>query len=105
MKFHTKKLSLLLVIFFCLTGCNFGDNSSKKLSENRVADINLLQIKIDNIDSEITRLNMHNRELVSSSFQSQKRISMNQVKISELESEKGILLNKLMAIYETEGEH
>jgi len=105
MKFHLKKLTLLFIIFFCLTGCNFEDNSSKELSENRIAEIALLKIKIDDIDSEIIRLNMHNRELGSSSFQSQKRLSMNQIKISELESEKGTLLNKLKAINETEGEH
>ena len=94
-----------MVVFFCLTGCNYGDNSGKKLPVNRVADLTLLKIKIDNIDSEIIRLNMHNRELGSGSFQSQKRISMNQVKISELESEKGILLNNLKTINETDGEY
>ena len=105
MNFHIKKLTLLVVIFFCLTGCKLGDSSDKKLSENRVADIILLEIEIDKIDSEITSLNMHNRELDSSSFQSQERISINQEKISRLESKKLILLNKLKEIYETEGEY
>ena len=99
MNFHIKKLTLLVVIFFCLTGCKFEDSSDKKLSENRVADIILLEIEIDKINSEITRLNMHNRELDSGSYQSQERISMNKEKISRLESEKGILLIQLKEIY------
>ena len=100
-----KNLTLLLSIFLFFTGCSSGNNAEYKLSENRIADIAILKIRIEKTDLEITRLITHNRKLNSSSKQSQKLISSNQAKISELESEKDILLNNLNVIYEIEREY
>ena len=105
MRLHVKKLTLLLSIFLVLTGCSSGNNAEYKLSENRIADIAILKIRIENIDLEITRLITDNRKLNPSSKQSQKLISSNLATISELESEKDILLNNLNVIYEIEREH
>jgi len=100
-----KNLTLLLSIFLFCTGCSSGNNAEYKLSENRIADIAILEIRIANIDEEITRLITHNRKLNPSSKQSQKLNSSNQAKISELESGKETLLNELNVIYEIEREH
>ena len=75
------------------------------MSENRIADIAILEIRIANIDEEITRLITHNRKLNPSSKQSQKLISSNLATISELESEKETLLKNLNVIYEIEREY
>jgi hypothetical protein len=49
-----KKLILLLVIFLTFTGCDSGNNAENRLSENRIADIVLLKIEIEDIDSTIS---------------------------------------------------
>jgi hypothetical protein len=105
MRLHVKNLTLLLSIFLFFTGCSSGNNAEYKFSENRIADIGILKIRMENNDLEITRLITHNRKLNPSSKHSQKLISINQEKISELESEKDILLNNLNVIYEIEREY
>ena len=105
MRFHVKKLTLLLSIFLVLTGCSSGNNADNRLTENRIADIALLKIEIEDIDSKISHFIRLNERYSSSSSRSQKLINRNQAKISELESEKDILLNNLNVIYEIEREY
>jgi len=101
MRRHLKKLTLLLVIFLILTGCNFANDADNKLSENRIADIILLKIKIDEIDMQISRLIISNNKFSSNPLRFQNSNSRNQLEISELESEKEILLKKLNELNET----
>ena len=93
-----------MIVLLVLAGCNSGNNADNKLLEDRVADSILLKIKINEIESQIYRLITSNRDLSSNSSRYQKLINRNQAKISEFESEKEILLNKLNVIYETERE-
>jgi hypothetical protein len=79
-----------------LTGCSYENNVENKLSEDRIADIALLQIKIEGIDSQISLLFTSNRQLSSDSLHSQKFISNNQTKISELKSQKEILEKEVL---------
>ena len=104
MRVHVRELTLLLFVFLALAGCNSGNNADNKLLEDRVADSILLKIKINEIESQRYRLITSNRDLSSNSSRYQKLINRNQAKISEFESEKEILLNKLNVIYETERE-
>ena len=93
-----------MIVLLVLAGCNSGNNADNKLPEDRVADSILLKIKINEIESQRYRLITSNRDLSSNSSRYQKLINRNQAKISEFESEKEILLNKLNVIYETERE-
>jgi hypothetical protein len=83
-----------------LTGCN-----SENYSDNRTADIILLEMKINDIELEISHINMQIRKVSSNSRLSQKKINMEMAKIRELESEREILVNELMAISKTEDEY
>jgi len=57
MSHHVKKLTLLLAILFSLACCYSGNNLNDiNLSKNRIADMTILKIKIENIDLEITSL-------------------------------------------------
>ena len=57
MSHHVKKLTLLLAILFSLACCDSGNNLNDiNLSKNRIADMTILKIKIENIDLEITSL-------------------------------------------------
>jgi hypothetical protein len=100
-----KKLTLLLSIFLVLTGCSSGNNAENRLSENRIADIALLKIEIENIDSTIFHIIKSNERLSSSSPLSQRVISKNQEEISKLESQRDILEKKIMVPYEIEQEY
>ena len=54
---HVKKLTLLLAILFSLAYCDSGNNLNDiNLSKNRIADMTILKIKIENIDLEITSI-------------------------------------------------
>jgi hypothetical protein len=105
MRLHVKNLTLLLSIFLFFTGCSSGNNAEYKFSENRIADIAILKIRMENNDLEITHLITHNRKLNPSSKHFQKLISSNQEKISELKSRKEALLNELNVIHEIEREY
>jgi hypothetical protein len=100
-----KKLTLLLSIFLVLTGCSSGNVAENKLSENRIADIVLLKIEIEDIDSTISHIIKSNERLSSSSPLSQRVISRNQEEISKLESQRDILEKKIMVLYEIEQEY
>jgi hypothetical protein len=100
MRIHIKKLTLLLFVLFALARCDSVNNSDEiYLSQNRIADIALLEIQIKDIDSKITRLTTRNRQLSPSSSLSKTIINENQIKISELQSQKEILENKVMVLY------
>ena len=100
-----KNLTLLLSIFLVLTGCSSGNNADNRLSENRIADIALLEIKIKDIDSKTTRLTTSNRQLSPSSPLSKKIIHENQIKSSELQSQREILENEVKLLYESKQEY
>jgi len=106
MRIHIKKLSLLLFVFLALAGCDSGINSDEnKLTENRIADIALLEIHIQDVDSEITQLVKSNKQLSPSSTLSKRIINENQIKISELQSQRDILEKKIMVLNEIEQEY
>ena len=67
MRQNVKKLILLLVIFLTFTGCGSeNDSNDIYLSENRIADIAILKIEMEDIDSRISRI-IKSNELISSS--------------------------------------
>ena len=106
MRIHIKKLTLILFVLFALARCDSVNNSDEiNLSQNRIADIALLEIEIQNIDSQITQLIKSNKQLSPSSFPSKKIINENQIKISELQSQKEILENKVMVLYESKRDY
>ena len=106
MRTHIKKLTLLLFVLFALARCDSVNNSDEiNLSKNRVADITLLEIKIQNIDSEIKQLIISNKQLSPSSTLSKKIINDNQIKISELQSQREILENEVKVLYESKQEY
>ena len=106
MRHHVKKLILLLVIFLTFTGCDSGNNPNDiYLSENRIADLAMLKIEMENIDSKISHIIKSNERISSSSPLSQRVISRNQEEISKLESQRDILEKKIMVLYEIEQEY
>jgi hypothetical protein len=106
MRHHVKKLILLLVIFLTFTGCDSVNNPNDiYLSENRIADLALLKIKMEKIDSEISSLINSNERPGSSSPQSQKLISRNQEKIRKFKSQRDILEKEVMLLHEIEQEY
>jgi len=106
MRIQIKKLTLLLFVLFALAGCDSVNNSDEiNLSNNRIADIALLEIKIQDIDSEITQLIKSNKQLNPSSTLSKKIINSNQTKISELQAQKEILEKEVMALYKSKQEY
>ena len=95
MRHHVKKLILLLVIFLTFTGCDSGNNPNDiYLLENRIADLAILKIEMEDIDSKISHIIKSNEQLSSSSPLPQRVISRNQEKISKLESQRDILEKK-----------
>ena len=101
-----KKLILLLVIFLTFTGYNSGNNPNDiYLSENRIADLAILKIQMEGIDSKISHIIRSNERLNPSSPQSQRTISRNQEEISKLESQKDILVKRRMVLHEIEQEY
>ena len=106
MRPHVIKLILLLVIFLTFTGCDSVNNPNDiYLSENRIADLALLKIKMEKIDSEISRLINSNERSGSSSPQSQELISRNQEKIRKFKSQRDILEKEVMLLHEIEQEY
>ena len=94
LRLHVKKLTLLMIVLVFLAGCGSGNNTDGiNSSQNRIADIILLKIEIEDIDLQLSRLTRINSQ-----------ISSHQVKINELKSEKEILLDKLNLLRETEQE-
>jgi hypothetical protein len=92
MRHHVKKLILVLVIFLTFTGCESVNNPNDiYLSENRIADLAILKIKMEDIDSRISHIIKSNERLSSSSPLSQRVIRRNQEEISKLESQRDIL--------------
>ena len=101
-----KKLILLLVVFLTFTGCDSGNNPNDiYLSENRIADLALLEIQMEDIDLEISHIIRSNERLNPSSPQSQRTISRNLEEISKLESQRDILVKRRMVFYEIEQEY
>ena len=101
-----KKLILLLVIFLTFTGCDSVNNPNDiYLSENRIADLAILKIEMEDIDSKISHIIKSNERLSSSSPLSQRGIRRNQEEISKLESQRDILEKKIMVPYEIEQEY
>ena len=97
------KLILLLVIFLTFTGCDSVNNPNDiYLSENRIADLALLKIEMEKIDSEISRLINSNERLGSSSPLSQELISRNQEKIRKFKSQRDILEKEVILLHEIE---
>jgi hypothetical protein len=106
MRIHIKILTLLLFVLLALARCDSVNNSDQiNLSQNRIADIALLEIKIKDIDSKTTRLTTSNRQLSPSSPLSKKIINENQIKISELQSQREISENEVKLLYEIEQEY
>jgi hypothetical protein len=106
MRIHIKILTLLLFVLLALARCDSVNNSDQiNLSKNRIADIALLEIKIKDIDSKTTRLTTSNRQLSPSSPLSKKIINENQIKSSELQSQREILENEVKLLYEIEQEY
>ena len=94
LRLHVKKLALLMIVLVFLAGCGSGNNADDiNSSLNRIADIILLKIEIENIDIQLSRLT-----------RIKSQISSDQVKINELKSEKEILLDKLNLLREIEQE-
>jgi len=106
MRIHIKILTLLLFVLLALARCDSVNKSDQiNLSKNRIADIALLEIRIEDTDSRITRLTISNRQLSPSSLLSKKIINENQIKISELQSQREILKNKVKVLYESKQEY
>ena len=106
MRIHIKILTLLLFVLLALARCDSVNKSDQiNLSKNRIADIALLEIRIEDTDSRITRLTISNRQLSPSSLLSKKIINENQIKISELQSQREILENELIVLYESKKEY
>ena len=94
LRLHVEKLALLMIVLVFLAGCGSGNNTDDiNSSLNRIADIILLKIEIENIDIQLSRLT-----------RIKSQISSHQVKINELKSEKEILLDKLNLLREIEQE-
>ena len=94
LRLHVKKLALLMIVLVFLAGCGSGNNADDiNSSLNRIADIILLKIEIENIDIQLSRIT-----------RIKSQISSHQVKINELKSEKEILLDKLNLLREIEQE-
>ena len=94
LRLHVKKLALLMIVLVFLAGCGSGNNAGDiNSSLNRIADIILLKIEIENIDIQLSRIT-----------RIKSQISSHQVKINELKSEKEILLDKLNLLREIEQE-
>ena len=92
LRLHVKKLTLLMIVLVFLAGCGSGNNTDDiNSSQNRIADIILLKIEIEDIDLELFRLT-----------RIKSQISSHQVKINELKSKKEILLDKLNLLREIE---
>ena len=85
LRLHVKKLTLLMIVLVFLAGCGSGNNTDDiNSSQNRIADIILLKIEIEDIDLQLFRLT-----------RIKSQISSHQVKINKLKSKKEILLDKL----------
>ncbi len=92
LRLHVKKLTLLMIVLVFLAGCGSGNNAGDiNSSLNRIADIILLKIEIENIDIQLSRLT-----------RIKSQISSHQVKINELKSKKEILLDKFNLLREIE---
>ena len=83
-----KKLALLIIVLVFLAGCGSGNNTDDiNLSESRIAEMTRLRWEIEQVDIEISKL---------------ARSSVLNAEINRLESDREVLLKKVMALQEIE---